>query len=176
MMETDLRYPVGKFSRPTAFGAADRAAAIDAIGALPAALRAAVAGLSDAQLDTPYRPDGWTVRQLVHHVADSHVNAYTRARLALTEDTPTIKPYAEAAWAELADAKTMPIDPSLGILDGIHARWTVLLRSIDPAAFAKSVLHPDNGPMTLDLLTALYAWHSRHHIAHITALRARNAW
>jgi len=175
-MENDLRYPVGKFSRPTAFGTADRAAAIDAIAALPTALREAVRGLSDAQLDTPYRPGGWTVRQLVHHVADSHMNAYVRLRLALTEENPTIKPYDEQKWAALADATSLPVDVSLGILDGIHHRWTVLLHALGPADFARTLLHPDNGPMSLDVLLALYAWHSRHHVAHVTALRARSGW
>ncbi|MBI3568576.1 MAG: putative metal-dependent hydrolase [Gemmatimonadetes bacterium] len=175
-METDLRFPTGKFSRPASFSAADRAAAIDAIADLPRALRDAVRGLSDAQLDTPYRPGGWTVRQLVHHVADSHVNAYIRLRLALTEDNPTIKPYLEAKWAELPDANSLPIDVSLGILDGIHTRWVALLRALPAADFARTMTHPENGQMSIDMLAALYAWHSRHHVAHVTGLRARSGW
>lgn len=176
MMETDLRFPIGKFSRPASFSDADRAAAIGAIAGLPKALRDAVRGLSDAQRDTPYRPDGWTVRQLVHHVADSHVNAYTRLRLTLTEDNPTIKPYAEQKWAELLDARSMPVAVSLGMLDGIHARWVTLLRSLPAEDFARTMRHPEQGEMSLDMQSALYAWHSRHHVAHITGLRARNGW
>jgi uncharacterized damage-inducible protein DinB len=155
---------------------AERRAAIDAIGAAPAGLRAAVKGLNDAQLDTPYRPEGWTVRQLVHHVADSHLNAYTRFRLALTEDNPTIKPYEEARWAELPDARTLPIGVSLDLLDRLHERLVHLLRATNDPDFQRTLNHPENGPMTLDSLLAIYSWHGRHHTAHVTALRERMKW
>lgn len=173
----DLRYPVGKFDSAAPSTAESRAAAIAELAAHPAALRAAVAGLTDAQLDTPYRPDGWTVRQLVHHMADSHINAYTRIRLALTEDNPTIKPYEEKQWAELADATTLPAEASLGILDGLHLRWVTLLRTLSDAQRARTVVHPASGrTMSVDFLTALYAWHCRHHVAHVSELRAREGW
>jgi hypothetical protein len=147
------------------------------IAAAPAALRAAVAGLSDAQLDTPYRPGGWTVRQVVHHVPDSHLNAYVRIRLALTEDTPTIKPYEEARWAELPDARTLPIEVSLALLEGLHARWVGLLGGLGPADGARQFHHPEHGRLiTVDELIAMYAWHGEHHVAHVTSLRARNGW
>jgi uncharacterized damage-inducible protein DinB len=154
----------------------ERRSAVDAIAATPSALRAAVKGLTDAQLDTPYRPEGWTVRQLVHHVADSHMNAYTRFRLALTEDNPTIKPYDEAAWAELPDARSLPIGVSLDLLDRIHERLVHLLRATKDADFRRTLQHPENGPMTMDSLLAVYAWHGRHHTAHVTGLRERMKW
>jgi uncharacterized damage-inducible protein DinB len=154
----------------------ERRSAVDAIAATPSALRAAVKGLTDAQLDTPYRPEGWTVRQLVHHVADSHMNAYTRFRLALTEDNPTIKPYDEAAWAELPDARSLPIGVSLDLLDRIHERLVHLLRATKDADFRRTLQHPENGPMTMDSLLAVYAWHGRHHTAHVTRLRERMKW
>lgn len=154
----------------------ERRAAIDAIADAPNALRAAVANLSDEQLDTPYRPGGWTVRQLVHHVADSHMNAYGRFRLAFTEDNPTIKPYDEAKWAELEDARTMPIDVSLDLLDRMHVRLVTLLRSVPSDDFQRTLTHPDNGPMTVDALLGVYSWHGRHHVAHVTALRSRMHW
>jgi len=172
----DLRYPIGKLERKSLLSASERSGAIDAIAKAPSELRAVVKGLSDEQLDTPYRPDGWTVRQLVHHVADSHMNAYTRFRLALTEDAPTIKPYDERSWAELPDVRAMPIEPSLAILDGLHARLDHLLRATDAAGFARTVTHPENGPMTLDALLSVYSWHGRHHVAHVRALRDRMAW
>lgn len=173
----DLKYPIGKFDSNAPISPAQRATALTDIAALPAQLRAAVSGLTDAQLDTPYRPDGWTVRQLVHHVADSHLNAVTRIRLAVTEDRPTIKPYLEGKWAELADARTMPLEPSLAILDGLHQRWIVLLGSLGDAEFAREVVHPERGrTMSVDLLTALYAWHGKHHTAHVTELRRREGW
>ncbi len=175
-MTSDLRYPIGPYQRPSSSTPAERVARIDAIEAAPAAYRAAVAGLSDAQLDTPYRPGGWTVRQVVHHVADSHVNAYTRVRLGLTEENPTIKPYDEERWAELPDARTLPVAVSLGIIDGLHHRWTVLARSITAEQYARTVFHPANGEMSLDALMEMYAWHSKHHAAHITGLRTRNGW
>lgn len=174
---SDLRYPIGKFDSASPVTPQSRNDAIWHLAQLPEKLRDALEGLSDAQLDTPYRPEGWTVRQLVHHVADSHLNAMTRVRLALTEDNPTIKPYLEKAWAELPDSRTLAIEPSLQILDGVHARWVALLRSLAPADFARTVVHPEHGrTMSVDFLTALYAWHCLHHVAHITALRDREGW
>jgi hypothetical protein len=156
---------------------ARRAACVARIAAAPAALRAAVAGLSDTQLDTPYRPGGWTVRQVVHHVPDSHLNAYVRIRLALTEDTPTIKPYEEARWAELPDARALPIEASLALLEGLHARWVGLLGGLGAADGARQFHHPEHGRLiTVDELIAMYAWHGEHHVAHVTSLRARNGW
>ena len=173
--EQDLRYPIGPADKRSPLSAGERAQRIDAIAATPAQLRLAVAGLSDAQLETPYRPGGWTVRQTVHHVADSHMNASIRFRLGLTEDNPTIKPYDEKAWSELADMR-LPIEVSLHILEGLHERLVHLLRSQPSAAFERGIVHPENGPMTLDALLSLYAWHGAHHTAHITALRQREGW
>jgi hypothetical protein len=172
----DLRYPVGRFQRPTTLSEAERRTAIDAIAATPANLRTAVRGLDDAQLDTPYRPEGWTVRQLVHHVPDSHANAYIRFKWALTEDTPTIKAYDEKAWANLADSRTTPIETSLTMLEMLHDRWVRLLHSIPSQDYARRFIHPENGPMTLDDLVATYHWHGKHHVAHIVNLRTRNGW
>jgi hypothetical protein len=173
----DLRYPIGPF-RYTGEGSTDRREQwMGDISAAPAELRAAVAGLSAAQLDTPYRPDGWTVRQVVHHVPDSHLNAYTRIKLALTEEEPTIRPYEEARWAELPDARSGPIDPSLALLEFLHQRWLLLLRNLRPADFARRFRHPEQGRMFgLDETLAMYAWHGKHHVAHITALRRRMGW
>lgn len=154
----------------------ERRTAVDAFAAAPAALRAAVRGLSDEQIDTPYRPAGWTVRQLVHHMADSHMNAYTRFRLAFTEDNPTIKPYEEAKWAELEDARTMPLDVSLALLDAMHERLVVLLRTAPDGHFQRTLTHPENGPMTVDALLSIYSWHGKHHVAHVTSLRERMRW
>lgn len=175
-MSDDLKYPVGKFQRPASLSLDQRQSAIAAIAAVPPKLRAAVRGLTETQLDTPYRPGGWTVRQVVHHVPDSHSNAYTRFKLTLTEDVPTIKPYDEEAWAKLDDTRTTPIETSLVMMDVLHDRWVRLLRSIAPADFARKLNHPENGMMNLDQLLALYAWHGDHHVAHITSLRARNGW
>jgi uncharacterized damage-inducible protein DinB len=175
-MPTDLSYPIGRFERPTEFTDSSRAAAVLAIAAAPSDLRSAVRGLTAAQLDTPYRPGGWTVRQLVHHVADSHLNAYVRTRLALTEANPTIKPYEEQLWAELPDAKTMPVEVSLTLLDALHDRWIALLRTFGEAEFTRTLVHPQNGPMTMDGMLALYAWHGKHHVAHVMALRSRSGW
>jgi uncharacterized damage-inducible protein DinB len=172
----DLRYPIGRLETRSSLSADERRAAIDAIAATPAKLRTAVKGLTDSQLDTPYRPGGWTVRQLVHHVADSHMNAYTRFRLALTEDNPTIKPYDEAAWAELDDARTLPIAVSLDLLAGLHERLVHLLRATPAEAFPRKLNHPENGPMTIDTLLSIYGWHGRHHTAHVSALRERMKW
>ena len=172
----DLRYPTGRFSRPAALDEAGRAAAIEIIAGTPRKLRDAVAGLSDSQLDTPYRPDGWTVRQVVHHVADSHMNAYIRFKLALTEDVPTIKPYEEGAWAELADTRVVPVDVSLALLDSLHVRWIALLRAMTPADFERMLTHPESGRQRLEQVLALYAWHGPHHVAHVTSLRQRMGW
>jgi uncharacterized damage-inducible protein DinB len=162
---------------PAAWNAGDVPRWRTDLAELPARLRAAIAGLSDAQLDTPYRDGGWTVRQTVHHIADSHLNAYCRFRLALTEDAPTIKPYLETRWAELPDARTAPIAPSLEILSGVHSRLNSLLEAMTPAEWQRGFVHPEHGrTMTLWQTAALYAWHSRHHVAHITGLRARKGW
>ncbi|MGB8259978.1 MAG: bacillithiol transferase BstA [Terracidiphilus sp.] len=171
----DLRYPIGRFSPLASAMAGVRAANIQTLRLLPERLRAAVAGLSEAQLDTPYRDQGWTVRQVVHHVADSHINAYVRTRLALTEDWPTIKPYDEAAWANLADCR-MPVDVSLALIEALHARWTALLEALTEEEFQRGYNHPERGRQTLAQMLAMYDWHSRHHTAHITALRARMGW
>lgn len=173
---TDLRYPVGRFQRPESLDEAERRRAIDAVAAAPTQLRAAVAGLTDVQLDTPYRPDGWTVRQVVHHVPDSHMNAYVRFKLALTEDEPTIKPYDEARWAELADTRETPVESSLALLDRLHDRWVRLLRSMSADDFARRLRHPEMGVQRLDQVLALYDWHGRHHVGHVTSLRERMGW
>jgi uncharacterized damage-inducible protein DinB len=172
----DLRYPVGRCPRPDSFSAAERAAAIENVAATPARLRAAVAELSEPQLDTPYRPGGWTVRQVVHHVPDSHANAFIRLKLALTEDNPTIKPYDQEAWAKLEDARSTPIETSLTLLDAIHDRWLRLWRAMSPSDFERTLYHPENGPMNLDQLLAMYDWHGRHHVAHVENLRKREGW
>jgi len=171
----DLRYPIGPFRPPAASVPSIRAAHIETLRLLPERMRAAVAGLNDAQLDTPYRDGGWTVRQVVHHLADSHANAYVRFKLALTEDWPTIKPYDEAAWARLPDSK-MPIEPSLEFLDGLHQRLVGILESLSDEDFQRGFNHPERGRMTLANNLALYDWHSRHHTAHITSLRSRMGW
>jgi hypothetical protein len=173
---TDLQYPVGRFTKNSPVTDAERAASLQAIADAPAKLRAAVNGLSLVQLDTPYRPQGWTVRQVVHHVPDSHLNAYTRTKLALTETEPTIKPYNEKLWAELEDARSTPIDVSLNLLDAVHHRWLLVLRSLSPADFSRTLRHPEIGVMDLETLVQLYAWHGRHHVAHITKLRERMGW
>ena len=171
----DPRYPLGKFEMPSEVTPARRKQAIDEIASTPAKMRAAVKGLSDAQLDTPYRPGGWSVRQVVHHVPDSHMNSFIRFRLALTEDSPTIKPYDEARWAELADAR-LPIEPSLRLLEALHERWVPLLHSLAPTDWKRTFRHPELGLVSLENNAALYAWHSRHHVAHITSLRQRMNW
>ena len=172
----DLRYPIGKFSYDKESTPQKRSAWMADIAELPAALRKAVSGLSAAQLDTPYREGGWTVRQVVHHFADSHMNAFIRFKLALTEDTPQIKPYNEKAWATLADGLGPDIEPSLMLLQGLHARWSVLLSSLTAEQLDRPFLHPENGPQKLDRALQTYAWHSRHHVAHITRLRERSGW
>ena len=168
----DLRFPVGKFDLKAPVAPGARVAAIEAIAELPVRVRRAVDGLNDSQLDTPYRPDGWTVRQVVHHVADSHMNGYIRLKLAITEEQPTIKPYEQDRWAALPDSR-LPLQISLGVLDGVHARWTTLWKTLDESAFARTFMHPELGVLTVETHLQLYGWHSRHHVAHITELRRR---
>jgi uncharacterized damage-inducible protein DinB len=170
---TDSRYPVGKFHYEGPPTDAQKQAYLSEIAQTPTNLRAAVKGLSDAQLNTPYRDGGWTVRQVVHHVPDSHLNSYIRFKLALTENEPTIKGYAEDRWAELADTKETPIEVSLALLDSLHDRWVRLLRSLKAEDWKRTFRHPELGPMTLEKNLALYAWHGRHHVAHVTELRKR---
>jgi hypothetical protein len=166
--EEQLRYPVGRFVAPTAATPADRERWIAEIAALPAQMRQAVERMTDAQLDTTYRPGGWTVRQVVHHVPDSHMNALVRVKLALTEESPTIKPYDEARWAQLPDVRLTPVAVSLVLLEALHARWVVLLRALAPDDWGRTFVHPEHGrAMTIDAATALYAWHSRHHLGHV---------
>jgi hypothetical protein len=173
---TDLRYPIGRFRAPAIVTEGDRNNAIDAIAALPSQMRAAVQGWTAGRLDTPYRPDGWTVRQVLHHVPESHMNSYIRCKLALTEDEPTIKPYDEDAWAHLPDATTAPVDLSLDLLDTLHQRWVFLLRSIRDEEWNRTFRHPESGVVRLDMNVMLYAWHGKHHLAHITGLRDRMRW
>jgi hypothetical protein len=172
----DLRYPIGKFSFEGNPSYPQIQKLIDNIEQAPAQLRAAVQGLSDSQLDTPYRPDGWTVRQLVHHMPDSHANAYVRFKLALTEDEPTIRPYFEDRWAELPEAKSAPIELSLALLDALHKRWVIGLRNLKSDDFKRTFRHPDLGIVSLEKNVALYSWHGQHHVAHVTELRKRMAW
>jgi uncharacterized damage-inducible protein DinB len=172
----ELRYPIGEYQSRPVLTTGERSEAIGYIAVLPRHLREAVSGLSAQQLEARYRPGGWTVRQVVHHISDSHVNAYVRTKLAVTEDDPVIKPYDEKAWAELADNREIPIYVSLGLVEALHLRWEAFLRSLPPADFARSVRHPERGTMTLDDLVAHYAWHGRHHVAHITSLRIREGW
>jgi len=172
-----LRYPRGRFQRPQEVSVADLEKWTGIIEALPQQLRATLSGWTDAQLDTPYRPEGWTVRQVTHHLADSHLNAYTRIRLALTEDVPTIKPYEEKHWAELPDAKEAPVEWSLQLLEATHARWVMLLRRLEEEQWLREFLHPDlTRPLRVDTVLALYAWHSLHHLSHIQSLQQRMGW
>lgn len=173
---TDQRYPIGKFSYEGSLNDNQKLAFLNDIAQAPTQLRAAVKGLSDSQLDTPYRPEGWTVKQVVHHVPDSHLNSYVRFKLALTEDEPTIKPYAEDRWAQLEDTRATPIEVSLTLLDSLHDRWVRLLRSLTPEQWKRTFRHPELGAMTLEKTLALYAWHGKHHVAHITELRKRMSW
>jgi uncharacterized damage-inducible protein DinB len=172
----DLSYPIGKFTPENNLSAQRRAELIAQIAEAPARLRAAVHGLSPQQLDTPYRPQGWTVRQVVHHVPDSHMNFYIRFKLALTESEPTIKPYEQQLWAELADTRQTPFEVSLTLLECLHQRLVPLLKSIAEADWQRTFRHPELGPVRLDTHLALYAWHGRHHVAHITNLRDRMGW
>lgn len=173
----DPRYPTGRFEsvgRPLTGD--ERSALIDAIEAHPTNMRSAVEGLNDEQLDTPYRDDGWTVRQVVHHVVDSHLNSYSRFKRAVTEDKPTIVAYDEKLWAELPDAKTAPVAGSLNILEALHRRWVSFLRALAPEEFGRPIHHPEWGDITVDILLEIYGWHCPHHERHITALRERRAW
>jgi uncharacterized damage-inducible protein DinB len=172
----DPRYPVGKYHMPSDVSPAKRAEAISEIAGAPRKMRAAVTGLTDVQLETPYREGGWTVRQVVHHLADSHMNAYIRWRLALTETEPTIKPYEEAAWANLEDAAHAPVEVSLKLLEPLHERWVALLQSVKPDEFARTFRHPEHGVRSLDWMLFLYAWHGNHHTAHVTELRKQKSW
>jgi len=176
MAAIDLSYPIGQFQKEADISAERRQTLIDGIARLPSTMRATVHGLSEQQLDTPYRPAGWTVRQVIHHVPDSHLNAYVRFKLALTESEPTIKPYNEKQWAELGDVKLAPIEVSLSLLESLHSRWTVLLRALPPPAFSRTFRHPAMGVLTLDMQLGLYEWHGRHHVAHISSLRTRMGW
>lgn len=172
----DLRYPIGRFEYPGRSTEEQRREFISRIDSTPARLRASVEGLSAGQLDTAYRPGGWTVRQVVHHIPDSHVNSYCRFRLALTEENPSIKGYDQDRWSELSDSRSAPVDVSLDLLDSLHRRWVLLLRSLTPGDLARTFQHSELGPVTLDRNLALYAWHGDHHIAHITSLRGRMGW
>jgi len=172
----DLRYPVGKFAFAGTPSDSERHSLVDEIAATPEKMRAAVAGLDDHQLNTEYRPEGWTVRQVVHHVPESHLNSYTRFKLAVTEDEPVIKTYFEDRWANLDDARTAPVELSLDLLDALHDRWVWFLRSLKTSDFQRSFRHPELGLVSLDKNVALYAWHGRHHVAHITSLRERMGW
>lgn len=174
-MDEDLRFPIGKFDRDLDITKEIRNRFIETIENYPDVLYEKTKNLSDEQLDTPYRPEGWTVRQLIHHIADSHTNAYIRFKLALTEDVPTIRPYFEDRWAEIDDSK-MPIDVSLQILRGIHARWSVILHSMSDEDFGRKLIHPDSGEWTLEKMLGLYDWHGHHHLAHITELAKRKKW
>ncbi len=173
---TDIRYPIGKFDPKPHLTDVDRQMLIQQIAEAPARLREAVRGLTDEQLDVPCREGGWTSRQQVHHLPDSHMNSYIRFKLGVSEQQPTIKPYNQALWAEMADAKSSPIEPSLVLLESLHQRWVIFLRSMKPDDFARTINHPENGSMTLDRVLQLYAWHGRHHVGHITALRGRMGW
>ena len=173
---TDPRYPIGKADLKTVLSDDERQTAIAAIAAAPANLRAAVAGLTPEQLDTPYRDGGWTVRQVIHHVPDSHMNAYVRFKLALTEDEPTIKPYMEDRWAQLPDCQSTPLEVSVVLLESLHDRFVRVLRSMRPEEWKRAFKHPELGLMPLEKNLALYSWHGRHHVAHITELRKRMAW
>ncbi|MDW5267028.1 MULTISPECIES: YfiT family bacillithiol transferase [Acidobacteriaceae] len=175
MSEHDPHYPIGRFEKPAIITPDDRLQAISTLAETPEMLRNAVDRLDTAQLSTPYREGGWTVRQVVHHMADSHMNAFVRLRLALTEDWPTIKPYDEKAWATLRDYAA-PIEWSLELVESLHARWVMLLQSLSEEQWQRGFLHPENGPVTLDVMTLTYAWHSMHHVAHITHLRAKEEW
>jgi hypothetical protein len=171
----DPRYPVGRFVKPEVFTQDELSGAIATLAELPEQLRNATDGLDSVQLSTPYRDGGWTLRQVVHHVADSHMNAFIRVRLALTEDWPTIKAYDEAAWAKLHDAAA-PVEWSLELVESLHARWVMLLQSLNQQQWQRGFKHPENGLATVELTTLIYAWHSRHHVAHITHLRAKENW
>jgi len=176
MSDEKLRYPLGRFAPPEDVSPPRVDAWIEEIERFPAALRSVIEPLSREQLDTPYRPAGWTVRQVVHHLADSHLNSFVRFKLALTEDRPTIKPYFEDRWAELPDTARVPVEVSLRLLEALHTRWVGLLRALGPADLRREFVHPESGPVRLDAYIALYAWHGRHHLAHVTGVAAREGW
>ncbi len=171
----DERYPIGRHVPVSSLSPAQRAECITQIAAQPGLLRRAVQGLDEGQLDTPYRDGGWTVRQVVHHVPDSHMHAYLRCKFLLTEEQPTIKPYDQATWARTPETRG-PVEVSLTLLDALHKRWVLLLEGVRPADFARTLNHPENGIMTLDAVVAMYAWHGRHHTAHVAGLRERTGW
>ena len=173
---SDPRYPIGPFTKVSSLTPELRAACIEQIAAAPAHFRRAVTGLTDAQVDTPYRPGGWTVRQVAHHLPDSHMNAYIRFKLGLTEDAPAIKTYGEKDWAQTPEVAATPVEVSLTLLEALHGRWVTLLRAMTPQQFARTIKHPEWGTPSLDAMLALYAWHGRHHTAHVTALRERMGW
>jgi hypothetical protein len=173
---SDLQYPIGRFVEDTAVTPEKRARWVREIAEAPALLRSAVAGLDAQQLDTPYRPGGWTVRQVVHHMADSHMHTAIRFRLALTEDNPLVAGYDPAKWGELTDAKHGPVEESLALLEAIHGRWLHLLRAMQPAQFARTYRRPDGQVVSLDRALQTYAWHGRHHAAHVSGLRERSGW
>jgi hypothetical protein len=172
----DPRYPIGKFNKVDTLTDAQRATCIEQVAAAPGQFRKAVTGLTPAQLDTPYRDGGWTVRQVAHHVPDSHMNAYLRFKFGLTEDSPAIKTYEEKDWAKTPEVAATPVDVSLALLDALHARWVTLLRAMTPEQFARTIMHPDMGPTRLDTMLALYAWHGRPHTAHVPSLREQKGW
>lgn len=172
-----LKFPIGKFEKPTTITKYDLLKWILDISTFPTRIKNEVNNLTDQQLDTPYRPQGWTIRQVVHHCADSHMNSLTRFKLSLTEDKPTVKPYYEERWAELHDSKNMPIEPSLKMIEGIHERWTVLLNSLVESDYSKIFIHPEHGKeFRIDENIGIYAWHCNHHLAHITGLKKRRDW
>ena len=177
MNEDQIKYPIGKFQMPGEMTEDMLVKWILDIAAFPDRIRSEVQHLGDEQLDTPYRPDGWTIRQVVHHFADSHMNSLTRLKLALTEDSPTIKPYFEARWAELPDSQTMPVEPSLKMIEGIHERWAALLRSLSEDQYKRVFIHPEHGRVfRVDQNAAIYAWHCKHHVAHIAVTKTRLNW
>lgn len=172
---TELQYPVGKFQRKPTLDQAEQTMMIRQIAGTPSNVRRAVAGLVDEQIDTPYRPGGWTVRQVVHHVADSHMHAYIRTKFALTEESPTIMPYKQALWANVVDSK-QPIEVSLALLDALHTRWVAILENCSADDLNRKLIHPEQGTVDINFLLQMYSWHGRHHTAHITSLRERNGW
>jgi hypothetical protein len=172
----DLSYPIGRFDFQQAVAPASIPGIIEDIAAAPALYRSAVTSLDEQQLDTRYRPGGWTVRQTVHHVADSHMNSFIRCRLALTETEPTIRPYDQALWAELPDMRSVPVEVSLQLIESLHTRWVAMLRALAPADLQRTFRHPELVVIRLDKNLALYAWHGKHHAAHITGLRSRMGW
>ncbi|UCC25783.1 MAG: putative metal-dependent hydrolase [Gemmatimonadales bacterium] len=175
-MDEDLRYPLGTPSLRSPLTPSEREEKIRVLAELPGRLRDAVSGLTDTQLDTPYRPGGWTVRQVVHHLPDSHLNAYLRFKKAVTEDHPTVQPYDEKAWAEQGEARSGELEMSLRLVDGLHRRWVTGLEALPDEAWSRGMHHPEVGELDLDQLLCLYDWHCRHHLAHILGLRDREGW